>query len=99
MTKADLVKKIASETGVLRKDTAIVVDAFLDSIKECLIKGERIEIRGFGTFSLKERKPRIGRNPKSGKIVPVPARVAPAFKYTRGIKDEVEKLSVKDIKK
>jgi len=99
MTKADLVKKIASETGMLRKDTAIIVDAFLDSIKESLKNGQHIELRGFGTFSLKLRKPRTGRNPKSGEKIPVPERIVPTFKYTRCVKDDVVKLKPSEIKK
>jgi len=99
MTKADLVKKIASETGILRKDTAIVVDALLEAIKESIVNGEHIELRGFGTFGLKLRKPRTGRNPKTGEKIPVPERVVPTFKFTRGIKEEVVKLKEKDIKK
>ncbi len=99
MTKADLVKKIASETGILRKDTAVIVDALLNSIKDSLINGERIELRGFGTFSMKKRKPRTGRNPKSGERIPVPERIVPTFKYTRAIKNEVSKLTENDIKK
>jgi DNA-binding protein HU-beta len=98
MTKADLVKKISDETGILRKDTAIIVDAFLEAVKDSLIEGNHIELRGFGTFKIKTRKPRSGRNPKTGEIVPVPERVVPTFKYTRAIKDEVSKIDTEDIK-
>lgn len=98
MTKAELVKIISQETGILRKDTAIIVDSFLETVKDSLIKGNHIELRGFGTFNLKTRKPRNGRNPKTGETVPVPERVVPTFKYTKAIKDEVFKLKPKDIK-
>ncbi len=98
MTKADLVKKISDETGILRKDTAIIVDSFLEAVKDSLIEGNHIELRGFGTFKIKTRKPRSGRNPKTGEIVPVPERVVPTFKYTRAIKEEVSKIDTKDIK-
>ncbi|MCD4650774.1 MAG: integration host factor subunit beta [Candidatus Cloacimonetes bacterium] len=89
MTKADLVKVIAKDTGLIRKDIAIVVDQFLSAVKDSMKNGSRIEIRGFGTFNLKQRKERIGRNPKTGKKVPVPERVVPTFKFSRAFKDEI----------
>ena len=98
MTKAELVKMISEETGVLRKDTAIVVDSFLEAVKDCLKDGNHIELRGFGTFNLKVRKPRNGRNPKTGITVPVPERVVPTFKYTRALKEDIFKLNPKKIK-
>ena len=70
MTKADLVKVISENTGIIRKDVAVVVDSLLQSIKDSLGKGHHIEIRGFGTFRLKTRKPRMGRNPKTEEKVP-----------------------------
>lgn len=98
MTKADLVKKISQETGIIRKDAAIIVDAFLDSIKESLQKGKHIEIRGFGTYKLKSRRPRMGRNPKTEEKVPVPERVVPTFKFSRAFKDEISDMEFKNIK-
>ncbi len=98
MTKAELVKIISQQTGMLRKDTAIVVDSFLETVKDSLIKGNHLEIRGFGTFNLKVRKPRNGRNPKTGETVPVPERVVPAFKYTRAIKEKILGIDPKKIK-
>ena len=61
MTKADLVRIVSAETGIIRKDVALAVDAFLDSIKDSMKDGKHIEIRGFGTFKLKERKERISK--------------------------------------
>jgi nucleoid DNA-binding protein len=89
MTKADLVKSISNETGIVRKDVAIVVDAFLDAVKDTMKDGNHIEIRGFGTFKLKQRKPRIGRNPKTADKVPVPERIVPTFKFSREFKEEI----------
>ncbi|HNW24353.1 MAG TPA: HU family DNA-binding protein, partial [Candidatus Cloacimonas sp.] len=77
MTKADLVKIISENTGIIRKDVAVVVDALFYAIKDSMAKGNHIEIRGFGTFKLKTRKPRVGRNPKTDQKVPVPARTVP----------------------
>lgn len=89
MTKADLVKIISENTGIIRKDVAVVVDSLLQSIKDSLAKGQHIEIRGFGTFKLKTRKPRVGRNPKTDEKVPVPARTVPTFKFSREFKSSV----------
>lgn len=89
MTKADLVKIISENTGIIRKDVAVVVDSLLKSIKDSLIDGNHIEIRGFGTFKLKTRKPRVGRNPKTDQKVPVPQRTVPTFKFSRDFKVSV----------
>jgi len=89
MTKADLVKNISTETGIIRKDAAVIVDSFLEAIKESLNEGKHIEIRGFGTFKLKARRKRIGRNPKTNETIPVPERVVPTFKFSRSFKDEI----------
>jgi nucleoid DNA-binding protein len=89
MTKADLVKIISENTGIIRKDVAVVVDSLLKSIKDSLMDGNHIEIRGFGTFKLKSRKPRMGRNPKTDQKVPVPKRTVPTFKFSRDFKMSV----------
>jgi len=96
MTKADLVKIISENTGIIRKDVAVVVDALLQSIKDSLSAGSHIEVRGFGTFKLKTRKPRTGRNPKTDQKVPVPARTVPTFKFSREFKLSVIDVKVKD---
>ena len=90
MTKADLVRIVSAETGIIRKDVALAVDAFLDAVKDSLKDGKHIEIRGFGTFKLKERKERIGRNPKTEEKVIVPKRIVPTFKFSRAFKDDVD---------
>ena len=74
MTKADLVEKVAERTGLTRTDVAVVVDAFLDTVKKSMEGGNNIEIRGFGTFKVKLRKERKARNPRTGEVVPVPGR-------------------------
>jgi len=90
MTKADLVKDVSAETGIIRKDVALAVDAFLEAIKDSMKDGKHIEIRGFGTFKLKVRKERIGRNPKTEEKVKVPSRVVPTFKFSRAFKEDVD---------
>lgn len=94
MTKADLVKKVSENTGIIRKDVAVVVDALLQSIKDVLAEGNHIEIRGFGTFRLKTRKPRTGRNPKTNAKVPVPERTVPTFKFSREFKNSVVDVKI-----
>ena len=95
MTKADLVKIISESTGIIRKDVGVVVDSLLQSIKDILTEGNHIEIRGFGTFKLKTRKPRVGRNPKTDEKVPVPARTVPTFKFSREFKNSVVDIKTK----
>ncbi|MCJ7508651.1 MAG: integration host factor subunit beta [candidate division Zixibacteria bacterium] len=86
MTKADLVEGVASKTGLTKTDVAVVVDTFLDSIKDALEGGKNIEIRGFGTFKVKLRKARKARNPRTGEEVPVPDRKVPVFKPSNEFK-------------
>ena len=74
MTKADIVDEIAERTGLTKKDVADTVDQFLDAVSRALASGKHIEIRGFGTFKVKDRKSRLARNPRTGESVPVPPR-------------------------
>lgn len=91
MTKADLVEQVteAIGPGVTKKDCALVVDAFLNAIKQALANGEHIEIRGFGTFKVRDRKPRMARNPRTGDAVRVEARSVPVFKPSKYLKAQV----------
>lgn len=89
MTKADLVKRVSESTGIIRKDVAAVVDALFQGVKDILAEGHHIEIRGFGTYRLKTRKARVGRNPKTDEKVPVPERTVPTFKFSREFKNSV----------
>ena len=92
MTKADLVQ-IASDAigpGVTKKDCAVVVDAFLDAIKNAMAEHKNIEIRGFGTFKVRERKSRLARNPRTGDPVEVPPRAVPVFKPSKELRAMVE---------
>jgi len=92
MTKADLVEQVyeAIGPGVTKKDCAAVVEAFLNAVKQALAHGEHIEIRGFGTFKVRHRKPRLARNPRTGESVEVPARQVPVFKPSRLFKEDVD---------
>jgi nucleoid DNA-binding protein len=89
MTKADIVDQIADRTGLTKKDVADTVDGFLDAVSNALSAGQHIEIRGFGTFKVKDRKSRLARNPRTGEAVPVPPRRVPVFKVSKELKDQV----------
>ncbi len=89
MTKADLVDEIAERTGLTKKDVAETVDEFLEAVSRALESGKHIEIRGFGTFKVKDRKARIARNPRTGEAVQVPSRKVPVFKVSKELKDKV----------
>lgn len=89
MTKADLVEQIAEATGLTKKDTAVVVDGFLEAVKQALAREQNIEIRGFGSFKVKRRKARKARNPRTGDAVQVPGRLVPTFKPSKELKELV----------
>jgi nucleoid DNA-binding protein len=89
MTKADLVEAIATETGVSKNHTAIIVDGMLDAICRALSDGKHLEIRGFGTFKVRERRARRARNPRSGDEVLVPAKIVPVFKPSKELKSQI----------
>lgn len=89
MTKAEIVQIISESTGLTRKDTAVVVEGFLESISDALERNEHIEIRGFGTFKVVERAPRTGRNPRTGSAVRIAGRKAPVFKPSKELKSRI----------
>ncbi|MDP3143422.1 MAG: HU family DNA-binding protein [Candidatus Omnitrophota bacterium] len=80
MTKKDIVIKITDETGIKQVDVKKVVQKTLDCIVDSLTRGEKVELRNFGVFKLKERRARTGRNPRTGQTVPVPPRKVVVFK-------------------
>ncbi|PYU47862.1 MAG: integration host factor subunit beta, partial [Acidobacteria bacterium] len=80
LTKADLIEEVLRITELPRKESETIVETIFDSIIESLQKGQKIEIRGFGSFRTRERRGRIGRNPKTGAKVEVPAKRIPFFK-------------------
>jgi nucleoid DNA-binding protein len=86
MTKADLVEDIATKTGVSKNHTGIIVDQVIDAVSRALSEGRHIEIRGFGTFKVRERRARRARNPRSGSEVHVPAKLVPVFKPSKELK-------------
>ncbi len=80
MTKADIVDEIAKATGLTKIETKAVVDGVFASIINAIANGKRIELRGFGVYKHKSRKPRMARNPKTGELVPLAKRYVPVFK-------------------
>ena len=89
LTKADLIEEVLRITELPRKESETIVETIFDSIIESLQKGQKIEIRGFGSFRTRERRGRVGRNPKTGEKVEVPAKKIPFFKPSKELKDFV----------
>lgn len=90
MTKADLVEEVAEQTGFTKTDVHVICEKLLEAIKNALAEGKSIEIRHFGTFRLKVRRPRKARNPRSGEPVPISERVVPIFKPSNGFKRQIK---------
>lgn len=89
LNKADLVGQIASKTGMTKKDTEPIVSALLDTIQAALKDGEKVQLVGFGTFEVRDRAARKGRNPQTGKDIEIPASRIPAFKPGKVLKDAI----------
>jgi integration host factor subunit beta len=87
MTKAELVDEVARSTQLTKKHAEIIVNTVFDSIVDSLKAGEKIELRGFGSFRIRHRRPRIGRNPKTGAKVKVPAKRIPYFKPGKDLRE------------
>lgn len=88
MTKSALIDRVTEKVeGLTRKQTEIIIDTIFDSIKDTIANGEKIELRGFGNFRLKQRRPRKARNPKTGNSVDVPAKRVLYFKVGKALKD------------
>ena len=89
MTKADLIEEVSRVVELTRKESEVIVEAIFDSVVRSLRTGDKIEIRGFGSFRTRERQARVGRNPKTGARVEVPAKRIPYFKPSKELKDLV----------
>src|SRR5213082_1564209 len=89
MTKADLIEQVAQVVELTRRDSEVVVETIFESIVRSLRTGDKIEIRGFGSFRTRQRKARVGRNPKTGARVDVPPKKIPYFKPSKELKDTV----------
>ena len=91
MNKADLVSSVAEKTELTKKDAEKAVNAIFQSIEESLAKGDKVQLVGFGTFETKERAARIGRNPRTGEEIKIPATKVPGFKAGKALKESVSK--------
>ena len=87
MTKADLVEEVSRVTELTRKDSEVIVDTLFESVIKALKTGDKLEVRGFGSFRVRQRNARVGRNPKTGEKVEVPAKRVPYFKPSKELKD------------
>ena len=91
MTKAELVEKVSGKINLTKKQTEVVVNTVFQSITDSLSDGKKVELRGFGSFRIRERNARVGRNPKSGAQVDVPAKRVPFFKAGKELRELVDK--------
>ncbi len=89
MNKADLVASMAENSGFSKKDAEKALNAFVSSVKGALAKGDKVQLVGFGSFEVRKRAKRTGRNPQTGKEITIPASKVPAFKAGKALKDAV----------
>ncbi|MER3455890.1 MAG: hypothetical protein C4303_06150 [candidate division GAL15 bacterium] len=90
MNKEQLIERVASKTGLSKKDANAALDAILDGITSALKKGEKVTLVGFGTFAVRRRKAREGRNPQTGEKIRIPARKVPGFTAGKELKAQVK---------
>ena len=91
MNKAELINAVAEKTGLAKKDSEKALNATFDTITASLEAGEKVQLVGFGSFEVKKRAARIGRNPKSKESIEIPASVVPVFKAGKALKDAISK--------
>ncbi len=92
MNKAELISEVAGKTGLTKKDADSAVNAVIETVEETLSRGEKVQLIGFGTFATRDRKKRIGRNPrKPDELIEVAASKAPVFKAGKNLKDMVNR--------
>ncbi|KGF48203.1 DNA-binding protein [Veillonella montpellierensis DNF00314] len=89
MNKTELIASVAQKTELTKKDAEKAVKAVFDTIAEELTSGEKVQVIGFGTFEVRERQAREGRNPQNGKTITIPASKSPAFKAGKQLKEQV----------
>jgi DNA-binding protein HU-beta len=90
MNKAELINAIVEKSEMSKKDAEVALSAVIDSIKDALKAGEKVQIVGFGTFSVKERAARTGKNPATGETIQIAASKVPAFAAGKALKDEIQ---------
>ncbi len=96
MTKAELVEKVANQINLTKKQTEVVVNTVFSSITDSLAEGKKVELRGFGSFRIRQRNARVGRNPKSGQKVDVPSKKVPFFKAGKELRELVDEREAQE---
>lgn len=92
MNKSDLIANIAEKSSLSKADAGRALDAFVETVREALVEGEKVQLVGFGTFETRDRKARSGRNPRNPKeTIQIPASTAPVFKAGKNLKEAVNK--------
>ena len=91
MNKTELIAAVAEKVGMTKKDAERVVNATMEAITESLVKGDKVQVSGFGIFEVKAREARVGRNPRTKEAIQIPATRLPAFKAAKALKDAVAK--------
>ena len=91
MNKTELIAIAAESAGLTKKDTERVLNAAIDAITASLLKGEKVQLSGFGTFETKDREARVGRNPHTKEVIEIPATRVPTFKASKALKDGIAK--------
>lgn len=91
MNKTELIAAVAESAGLTKKDTERVVNAAIDAITAALLKGDKVQISGFGSFETKDREARVGRNPHTREAIDIPATRVPSFKASKALKDIIAK--------
>ena len=91
MTKTEVAAKLSSTTGLSRKEAFQALEIFLDTVRQALIKGEKVSLVGFGAFFVKDREARTGRNPRTGEVIDIPMRRAIVFKPGKAFREQVDR--------
>jgi len=91
VNKAELISVMAEKSGLTKKDTEKALNAFMEAVEEALVNGDKVQLVGFGTFEVRERSARKGRNPQTGEEIDIPAASVPAFKAGKALKDSINK--------
>ena len=91
MNKVQMVAAVAEKAGLTKKDAEKAINAVTEAVKEALVKGDKVQLIGFGTYEVRERAARTGRNPQTGDEIKIAAAKVPAFKAGKGLKDKVAK--------
>lgn len=91
MNKAELISVMAEKSGLTKKDSEKALNSFIEAVEEALVKGDKVQLVGFGTFEVRERSARKGRNPQTGEEIDIPAASVPAFKAGKALRDSINK--------